>query len=161
MTKDQPTPYNILFVCTGNTCRSPMAEVIARQALAKRGWRHVEVDSAGTSAAWDVPASPGALQAVADVGLDLSTHRSQPLTAKLVAKADIILVMTPNHVDAVEALGEGTKVSLISEFMEGPDAGQPIDDPVAGPFEKYVEARDRIARAVDGLLNRLAAILSP
>jgi protein-tyrosine-phosphatase len=91
---DKPATYNILFVCTGNTCRSPLAEAITRQRLAERGWNHVRVDSAGAAAAWGAPASEGSLGAAAAVGLDLEGHRSQPLTARLVEESDIILAMT-------------------------------------------------------------------
>ncbi|UCC72628.1 MAG: low molecular weight phosphatase family protein [Gemmatimonadota bacterium] len=161
MPNDQPTTYNILFVCTGNTCRSPLAEVITRRALALRGWDHVHVDSAGTSAVWDAPASAGSLAAAAEIGLDLSGHRSQPLTRELVQRADIILGMTPSHVHAVEAMGEDAKVSLLSETISGPEAGEPIADPIGGAPQEYAEARDRISRAVAGLLERLSAILSP
>ncbi|MGD2216924.1 MAG: low molecular weight protein arginine phosphatase [Gemmatimonadales bacterium] len=161
MPQDRPTTYNILFVCTGNTCRSPLAEAVARRALESRGWDHVSVDSAGTSATWGAPASEGSRAAAAAIGLDLSGHRSQPVTAELVQAADIILAMTTNHLEAVEAMGEDPKVSLLSEFIDGPEAGEPIADPVGGSSDEYAEARDRIARAVEGLLVRLSAILSP
>jgi protein-tyrosine-phosphatase len=161
MPKDQPTTFNILFVCTGNTCRSPLAEVIARQALEQRGWNHVQVDSAGTGAVWGAPASQGSLQAAADIGLDLSGHRSQPLTRQLVSNADIILAMTENHMYAVADMGDDVQVSLLSEFMAGPGAGEPIADPFGGSAEEYAESRDIISAAIDGLLDRLEAILAP
>jgi protein-tyrosine phosphatase len=161
MSQDKPTTYNILFVCTGNTCRSPLAEVIARQALELRAWGHVSVDSAGTSAVWGAPASEGSRAAAVAMGLDLSGHRSQPVTSELVQSADIILAMTSNHVLAVEAMGEDAKVSLLSEFIDGPEAGEPIADPIGGSPDDYTKARDLIARAVEGLLIRLSAILSP
>ena len=161
MTSDSPTTYNILFVCTGNTCRSPLAEVIAGRDLEHRGWHHVSVDSAGSGAVWDAPASEGSLNAASEIGLDLSGHRSQPLTRQLVEKADIILAMTESHVVAVGMVGEDAHVSLLSEFIDGAEAGEPISDPFGGPIEDYRQARDRIARAIEGLLDRLAAILSP
>lgn len=158
---DKPTTYNIVFVCTGNTCRSPLAEVITRQGLAARGWNHVRVDSAGVGAAWGAPASEGSIEAAAAVGLDLSTHRSQPLTRRLVEEADIILAMTPNHLARVEELGGGEKVMLLSEFVDGESRGHPIGDPLGGPPKEYARTRDRISQAVQGLLDRLSAILAP
>lgn len=110
---------------------------------------------------WDAPASDGAKRAVREVGLDLSGHRSQPLTRELVARADIVLGMTPGHVTAAQALGEETKVVLLSEFLTGSDTGDPIIDPVGGSDEVYVDVRNRITRAIEGLLDRLSAILSP
>ncbi len=161
MQEERPTTYNILFVCTGNTCRSPLAEVIARRAVEERRWTYVRIDSAGTAAIWDAPASDGSLAAAKQIGLDLSGHRSQPISGRLVSDADLILGMTPNHVHTVEAMGGDGKAYLISEFIDGSEAGEPIRDPIGGPPEQYEEARDRIIRSVDALLDRLAAILSP
>lgn len=159
----EPSSYRILFVCTGNTCRSPLAEAIARRALAERGWDHVEVDSAGTSATWDAPASNGSVHAAAEIGLDLTGHRSQPLTLGHVEGADIILAMTTPHVEHVRALGGESKVELITAFGrdEPPDEGEGVPDPVGGSAEEYAEVRDRLVRAVDEVLDRLSAILSP
>lgn len=158
---DRPTTYNILFVCTGNTCRSPLAEVITQRGLAERGWNHVHVDSAGTAASWGAPASEGSMGAAAAVGLDLSGHRSQPLTPRLVEESDIILAMTPNHLARIEELGGAEKALLLGDFLAGESRGQPIADPVGGPPEEYAQVRDRISKAVESLLNRLSAILAP
>ncbi|MEM9883773.1 MAG: Sua5/YciO/YrdC/YwlC family protein, partial [Planctomycetota bacterium] len=90
-----------LLVCTGNTCRSPMAEVIARDAL--RGKPEVHIGSAGVYAGEGQPASPEAVEAVRPLGLDLSAHRSRPLTADLIASADFVFTMTESHRRAVLA----------------------------------------------------------
>ncbi len=157
-------PFRILFVCTGNTCRSPMSEALARAELARRGWWHVEVESAGASAVPGLPASGGALRVAARHGLDLSAHRGQGLSRELVERADLVLAMSPHHLAAVRARGGEGKSALIADFAEGregEEGGRSVADPFGGGDEVYEatfrELRDLVGRALD----RLASILDP
>lgn len=155
------TTYNLLFVCSGNTCRSPMAEAITRGLLRERGWTHVDVASAGTGAISGAAASPEAVEVAREHGLQLDTHASQPLTSELIAWADLVLVMGTSHIHAVRELGGGEKVSLVTAFVEGEGYAQPVADPFGGDQEHYREAFEQIEAAVGGLLDRLEPILSP
>jgi protein-tyrosine-phosphatase len=155
------TTYNLLFVCSGNTCRSPMAEAIARDLLHERGWKHVDVASAGTGAIPGAAASPEAVDVAREHGLELDAHASQPLTPELVSWADLVLVMGTSHMHAVRELGGGEKVSLVTEFVEGEGYAQPVADPFGGQTEHYREAFEQLQDALTGLLDRLEPILSP
>ena len=94
----------ILFVCTGNTCRSALAEGIARREAIERGLIDFEVGSAGTSAWNGAPASDGGLLVALEHGVDLSGHRARQLTREIVQENDVILVMGPHHLERAEAL---------------------------------------------------------
>ena len=98
---DGLSDFTVLVVCTGNIARSPMGEALLRAHLTARG-SSARVHSAGTLA-WDGPATDAAVRAMAERGLDLSAHHSQPLTAALVGDADLILAMTRSHVWGVQA----------------------------------------------------------
>ena len=89
----------ILFVCTGNTCRSSMAGAIARDLVQKKGWseEQVMVLSAGLAAVPGAPAAPEAVKAMEEQGLDLKEHRARSITPQLVEEADLILAMTRDH----------------------------------------------------------------
>lgn len=157
----EPTSYNLLFVCTGNTCRSPIAAAAARAELARRGWSHVQVRSAGVSAADGNPASEHAVTVLAEQGIDLSAHRSTRLSPELVEWADLILAMSASHAFALAELGGGAKTALVTDFLEGDEIGQNVEDPYGGAVEDYRRTRDVLARAISGLLDRLEPILSP
>lgn len=157
----EPTTYNLLFVCTGNTCRSPMAAAAARAELERRGWTHVQVRSAGVAAQPGGTASEHALAVVAEAGGDLSEHRSTPLSAELVAWADLILAMGPSHLQALHELGARDKSVLITEFLADDQHGVAIEDPFGGAREEYLRVFETLQRAVAAALDRLAPILSP
>ncbi len=155
------TTYNILFVCTGNTCRSPMALALARDAVARRGFANVALDSAGIAAAVGEPAADNARAAVAELGLSLDQHRASQLTEDRVRWADLILGMGPAHIDAAERLSGEGKTSLITEFLDGPEAGRPVPDPILGDLDLYRATRDRLQTAIDAMLDHLEPILAP
>jgi protein-tyrosine-phosphatase len=158
---DAPATWNLLFVCSGNTCRSPLASAIAERMARERGWSHVRFESAGTSAAVGAPASAQALQVAAEHGLDLTAHRSRALGRDLLDWADLVLVMSPAHVTRVAGLNAGDRVALVTDFLEGDEAGTAIEDPFGGNLDDYRRTFDQLLEAVSAVMVRLERILAP
>lgn len=138
-----------------------MAEAIARRMIRDRGWDHVRVASAGTAAVTGSPASPQAVAVAAEHGLDLAPHRSRMLEAGLAEWADIVLAMSRAHAARVASLGAGDRVSLVTDFLEGPGAGEPVADPFGGDTEVYRDTWNQLEAAVAAVLDRIERFISP
>lgn len=147
----------ILLVCTGNTCRSPLAEVMLRRALKEEGVAGVEVASAGTGAWIDEPASEGSYLVALERGLDLAMHRARLLDRELVQQSDLILTLARGHLKKVDGLGGGTKSALLGEYAGVSGAGAEVGDPVGGPIEGYRQVADQIEGMVRAVARRVAA----
>ena len=127
----------VLFVCTGNICRSPMAEALARKLLLERGRADIVVASAGTSAGEGSPASEGAYLVGLEKGLDLADHAASFLTREIVKRADLILAMSQHHLDRAILLGGADKSYLLGSFAgRGLDDAE-VEDPFGGTLEDY------------------------
>jgi protein-tyrosine phosphatase len=142
----------IAFVCTGNTCRSPLAEVLARALLlerlgATRGLETFgfEVASMGVHAASGAPASSGALEVAAERGLDLRAHRSRPSAPEALARFDRLYALTAGHLEALRGLlppGRHPPLALLDP------SGRDIPDPIGGPRSAYVKCLEDVERAL-------------
>lgn len=154
--------FKILFVCTGNTCRSPMAQAVARSELERRGWEHVQVASAGVAADSGANASTEAVNVVERYGMNLRSHRSQTLTTDLLDWADLVLVMSPSHLARVQRMGYGDKASLLGDFAAGGDGlGGGVSDPFGADEAVYEKTLRELQGLISAALERLAPILHP
>lgn len=152
-------PRNILFICTGNICRSPMAEGLARHLLGKES--RIQVGSAGVAAMDGQRPSSHAIEALRELGIDITEQRSSMLTGQLVQEADLIVGMTRGHVETVLHYFPETaeKLFLLREFeadaeeMDWEDLD--ISDPIGGSLSVYKSCRDQIRSGVEALIQSL------
>src|SRR6266702_1093532 len=145
---------HVLFVCTGNICRSPLAASLLERALKERGI-DVTVSSAGTGA-WDgAPASEGAYLVGLERGLDLSGHRARLLKRELVERADLILTMARHHRARGDELGGAGKGSVLGEYAGR--GGDEVSDPFGGDLGVYRDTSQELESLTAAVADRLAA----
>ncbi|MFN8588057.1 MAG: low molecular weight protein arginine phosphatase [Candidatus Eisenbacteria bacterium] len=150
----------VLFVCTGNTCRSPLAVAALVAELGEEASR-VEVGSAGTAALEGQPANGLSREVAKADGLDLSGHRARPVTPAMLRSADFVFVMDALHRVAVEALGAPReRVHVISEYPAPGDPGMPVSDPFGASKEAYEECWRRIRHHVRRLTPEVKRALA-
>lgn len=163
--RPEVAPFRLVFVCTGNTCRSPLAEAIARREAESRGWTHLSVASAGVAAGEGGVASEGAIRAAARHGLDLSAHRSRQLSVEDVRGADLLLAMSPGHLLVLHEMGGAEKSLLLADFVEsggeGEGGGRAVADPFGGGEAEYESTIRQLRDLIPRALARIEPLVSP
>lgn len=147
----------ILAICTGNTCRSPMAEKLLQSALEAEGapLNQLVVVSAGISSGDGNPASSNSVAALKKVKLDLSSHQSQQISSDLLDRAFAVFGMTDSHLDALRHYYSDLpeRLHLFREFIGNAD--DQIPDPFGGDYDEYVACRDSMIESIPSVIAYL------
>lgn len=143
----------ILFVCTGNICRSAMAEALAYKLIAPD--ENIIFMSCGTYAYHGISASNEAQKVMINRGIDISSHRSQPVSHDLVSKAEYVLGMAEEHTDYLRSTFPEceNKLFLLKDFTEDKDKN--IHDPIGLSYEEYSQCADELERCLKKALKKL------
>ncbi len=159
----QPNTFTILFVCSGNSCRSPMAEGLMKKLLYPDYGDQVHIHSAGTLGIDNNPATLNAIQVAQEKGVDISHHRSQGLTRHLVATADIIFAMAENHYEFMNTYYPDYKenIFLLKAFATNKDRPRrvSIDDPIGQSIKVYRRVINEIEKELMRILPTIVHLI--
>ena len=136
---------DVLFVCSGNTCRSPMAACLFNAECEKRGLPY-RAASAGAAACEGMPASDGAYTVMKERGLSLASHRSQPLSEQALQGVRLVVCMSASHAWAVRERFPTANVAVMQPS---------ISDPYGGTVVRYRQTADELALQMDAVIARL------
>ncbi len=149
--------FVILFVCTGNLCRSPLAEGYLNKRLKDKNISGIKVISAGTIGIEGKPASEGSVRIARENGFDISCHRARAVTHSLVYEADLIIAMEDVHRECVAGMDPDarSKTCLLMDFSRLASPGSPVYDPYGQDYDAYRLAFEQIREGVEGLLEHI------
>jgi protein-tyrosine-phosphatase len=149
----------ILFVCTGNICRSPMAEGLMVHMLAARSMGGFRVRSAGTVALDGRPAEPHAVAAARELGVDIAAHRARSLDPAMAQQADLILVMEQGQADLIARVlpadRQAQRLRLLGTYVPDRESAE-IDDPYGQPLDAYRSCAGSIQQCLTAVLEQIA-----